>query len=194
MCLSVSFVANNITGSNPWMTEHLPNGTIVWAGSIGPLNANNSNNNIQNYRMFKVTNWVGRPTSPPAAAVEDNFVYISWNGATEVKSWALYGGSDSDDISSFTIMTTITKNGFEDNFTLNGSNIPNFVSVLALDSKGDELGSSGVFQVSDGSQLSSGTSSYTDVNTLTSSAASLDGRLSRRALAAFTTAVLLLVT
>ena len=112
---------------------------------------------------------MGRPPNPPDAAVVDNVVYVSWNGATEVKQWALFGGTDSDEFDSLASMSNITKNGFEDNFALNSSSMPNFVSVLALDSNGDELGRSGVFQVADGSQLSSGTSSYSDSSQSTTS-------------------------
>ena len=155
-------------GSNPWMTEHLPNGTIVWAASIGPLGADNSNANVQNYRVFKVSNWTGRPTDPPDAAVEGDTVYVSWNGATEVETWTLYGGSD-EDFGTLLNMQNATKDGFETQIAMNSSSLPQFVSVVALDTSGNTLGRTGVYKVSDGSKVSNGTSNYTDDN-LTSSA------------------------
>jgi hypothetical protein len=45
------------------------------------------------YRAYKAE-WTGRPSSPPAVAVADGAVWVSWNGATEVARWELLLGSD----------------------------------------------------------------------------------------------------
>lgn len=77
-------------GAMPTITEH--NATTgdavldiqfaIW--KIGP----------DNYRTYK-DQWVGKPTWGPAIAstwddsADSGVIYVSWNGATEVKSWAL---------------------------------------------------------------------------------------------------------
>ena len=50
------------------------------------------------YRSFKV-DWVGLPNTPPDIAMKyrnDQTVYVSWNGATEVATWTLQGTDSSD--------------------------------------------------------------------------------------------------
>ncbi len=38
------------------------------------------------YRLFSA-DWVGRPSAPPVAIVVGDRIVVSWNGATEVKTW-----------------------------------------------------------------------------------------------------------
>ena len=128
---------------------------------MGPLSADNSNANLQNYRLFKVTGWVGRPTDPPDAAVEDEVVYVSWNGATEVATWNLYGGS-SPYFEGMSSLGSFKKDGFETQILLNGTSLPECVSVVALDSNGDMLGRTGVYTVSGSYLMSRGNSSYSE--------------------------------
>lgn len=46
---------------------------------------------VKSYRVFKVPNWVGAPGWRPSAEVSGDRIYVSWNGATEVRSWELQG-------------------------------------------------------------------------------------------------------
>ncbi|KAK5173856.1 uncharacterized protein LTR77_002537 [Saxophila tyrrhenica] len=46
---------------------------------------------VKSYRTFKVYDWKGEPDYPPTAKIKDGKVYVSWNGATEVKFWKLQG-------------------------------------------------------------------------------------------------------
>ena len=89
-----------------------------------------------------------------------------------MKTWALVGSTDSDDFDSLTTISNMTKNGFENSFALDSTNTPSFVSVLALDSDGNTLGRTGVYEVADGSEKSAGTSSYTDSSSSSSSGSS----------------------
>lgn len=75
-------------GANPSFTQHLPNGECVqdiqfsiWAQPQA------------NYRVF-ANDWVGYPTWPPSIAAMNRKVYVSWNGATEVRSWMVVSCGD----------------------------------------------------------------------------------------------------
>ncbi|EME47594.1 hypothetical protein DOTSEDRAFT_60029 [Dothistroma septosporum NZE10] len=49
--------------------------------------------NVQSYRNLKF-NWTGLPDTKPTLVMKNSKLYMSWNGATEVATWAL---SDSDE-------------------------------------------------------------------------------------------------
>lgn len=68
------------------------------------------------YRGFK-QKWIGCPVTKPSVVVESingsgasngNRVHVSWNGATEVDAWAIYGGTET-----LSCLTTVKKTGFE---------------------------------------------------------------------------------
>lgn len=68
------------------------------------------------YRAFK-QKWTGCPLTKPSVVVEHignntspsgTRVFVSWNGATEVDSWAIHGGSET-----LSYMKTVKKTGFE---------------------------------------------------------------------------------
>ena len=65
------------------------------------------------YRDFKQP-WVGCPETAPDVVAESSSegttVYVSWNGATEVTSWAVYGGNA---VSKLKHLKTVPKMGFE---------------------------------------------------------------------------------
>lgn len=44
---------------------------------------------FKSYRSTKVFNWHGHPKKPPQAKIDDDSLFVSWNGATEVAYWAL---------------------------------------------------------------------------------------------------------
>ncbi|EKG11104.1 Arylsulfotransferase [Macrophomina phaseolina MS6] len=92
---------------NGYMTEFLPNGSIA-------AEARFATDWLDTYRAFKHAGFVGRPTEPPVlkafafgdvtghhSAVVDGsgrgvgqtmtVAYVSWNGATEVRAWRVYG-------------------------------------------------------------------------------------------------------
>lgn len=66
------------------------------------------------YRDFK-QHWVGCPKTKPDVAAEPTSggktaVFVSWNGATEVEKWEVYGGDSPD---SLKCVATVPKGGFE---------------------------------------------------------------------------------
>ncbi|KAK4619983.1 hypothetical protein CLAFUW4_11465 [Fulvia fulva] len=44
---------------------------------------------MKSYRTTKALNWHGTPSTPPQLKIDDDALYVSWNGATEVASWSL---------------------------------------------------------------------------------------------------------
>lgn len=98
------------------------------------------------YRAYKYP-WVGHPLEPPVLKVlpiahSTNDVasafYVSWNGATEVDSWAFYGGNILDE--PFKLLSTVRKHGFETSWVMAGA--VRFAYAQGLDAKGQILGKS----------------------------------------------------
>jgi hypothetical protein len=89
---------------------------------------------VKNYRTFKVYNWKGQPDYPPVAKIKDGKVYVSWNGATEVRYWRLHGfyldemGDEQNEQ-----VESVKKNGFESTFTISSVSKYNYFKVEALD-------------------------------------------------------------
>ena len=116
----------------------LPNGNhLVSYGQIGvgreygPTEGINTNvrwqarfgadNLVQNYRLFK-QEWRGTPSTKPSLFVKpaaDKYAcrsaYVSWNGATDVKSWKVYEGSDRR---SLDYVGSVGNKGFETSFVV----------------------------------------------------------------------------
>ena len=101
---------------------------------------------MRSYRSFRFP-WTGHPVTKPAVAARRSrhgtTVYVSWNGATEVKTWHVFAGLDGQHLSS---AAEARKAGFETAIRL-GSR-PRAVRVAALDARGRVLRSSAVVSVS----------------------------------------------
>lgn len=103
---------------------------------------------ISSYRTFK-SSWIGRPKYPPdvhAAIVDKNgqwytIVHMSWNGATEVRSWKVYHTNTDD--SSRKLVATVTRRGFETLAWTAGYS--DYVVAEALDQDDNILGVSHIF-------------------------------------------------
>lgn len=122
-------------------TEFAANGTVLCDTRFA---AQKSwvRNEVHSYRAFKCP-WSGQPRSPPAAVVVMGNLYVSWNGATEVRRWAVEQsatGKDDDEEGTWDIMTTEEKQGFETRIALDQHTIRPFLRVRALDKDGKVLG------------------------------------------------------
>lgn len=74
---------------------------------------------VKSYRVFKVPNWTGAPTWHPSAKASGDRVFVSWNGATEVKSWELQGTtSEAVEEDNWETLETIERTAFEDSIPL----------------------------------------------------------------------------
>ena len=91
------------------------------------------------YRAFRFP-WTGQPPGRPSVAISATSsgvdVYASWNGATQVTSWRVLGGSTEQALRTLRVFP---KTNFETEMAV--AKEP-FVAVEALNSKGKVLGRS----------------------------------------------------
>lgn len=135
-------------GFNGMLAEFSSDGELLCDVHFQPSSAVNTGN-VQSYRVLKQP-WIGRPASRPDLAVSDGKAFVSWNGATEVRSWMLQASDDCEgDESGFHNVTEHSKTGFETTLSLDHAMIPEaWIRVVALDSNGEELGTSAFAELS----------------------------------------------
>lgn len=128
-------------------TEYHPSGAVIVDTHYVP-SAMFDLEGINSYRTFQFP-WVGRPLTRPDVAVVagtksgEDAIYVSWNGATEVASWALKLGNTRKQ-AELREETTIVKRGFESRILVDDAAKNRFVQVSALDRDGNVLGSSDI--------------------------------------------------
>lgn len=135
-------------GNNPEITEFAASGVPVMNFRFGPLDAA-----VRTYRVYK-GDWKGDPGWPPSVAVQrygdETWFWVSWNGATEVRSWAVHDADDSgalNDIGKGTAAkATAAKEGFEMRIVI--GNVRRYVRVAAIDGNGAVLGVSELLDMS----------------------------------------------
>ena len=117
-------------GAVPYATEFDAAGRVVFDLNFGKglAKITQPNQDADSYRAYRFV-WQGRPTGVPAAKIRGNKVFVSWNGATEVRSWRL--------IVDGTPAKTVPKTNFETALTL--SQGAKQVAVVALDKSNREL-------------------------------------------------------
>ncbi|KAB2576620.1 hypothetical protein DBV05_g4646 [Lasiodiplodia theobromae] len=99
---------------------------------------------VKSYRAFKSADWKGQPKTKPDVAVKRNRIFVSWNGATEVRRWRLMGAANAEvEDEEWVVMEEVEKEGFESKMHLVGKKGVEVVRVQALD------GSSNVLEVSE---------------------------------------------
>ncbi|KAI5208183.1 hypothetical protein E4T39_01616 [Aureobasidium subglaciale] len=96
---------------------------------------------MSTYRSYKF-NFTGKPHLPPmvksivhgtSPKTANSFHYFSWNGATDIHSWNIYGASKND-TGSFALLASVEKTDFETMFMTTG--FVAFVYVEAVDANG----------------------------------------------------------
>ncbi|KAK0765857.1 hypothetical protein N5P37_001797 [Trichoderma harzianum] len=144
-------------GYYPGFVEYTSDGTPVMdfqRGAIGgePLP------DMFAYRVNK-GDWKGNPSWPPSVAADapnnstlNATVYVSWNGATEVASWAIFASNDHSSINSHTnLIAESPRDGFETAISLSSQNTTRrYVGAAAVSSSGDVLGSTIVIDLQNG--------------------------------------------
>lgn len=82
-------------GYQPIISEYSPNGTLICDMAFASqgldevhVKTGGQKSYANSYRTFK-QNWSAQPLEPPSTAIVDDFLFISWNGATEVRAWSL---------------------------------------------------------------------------------------------------------
>ncbi|KAA8902870.1 hypothetical protein TRICI_005794 [Trichomonascus ciferrii] len=125
-------------GSNPYVTEHKLDGTIVFEAVI-------NDKEYASYRAFKAP-FEGDPQEHPAVASvyskDDNKTtcYMSWNGATKVSKWEVHSGRNATG-SKDSLLKKADKNkeDFETVVKVDGKH--DYITVKALASNDSSLAS-----------------------------------------------------
>ncbi|PYI11100.1 hypothetical protein BO78DRAFT_304483 [Aspergillus sclerotiicarbonarius CBS 121057] len=95
-------------GATPKLEEYDAHGAVLMRARFG------FDDSTQSYRGYRFPRWVGRPVG--VACVEEGegvvvVVYVSWNGATDVKGWRVRMGGGME-------VTVVERNGFETRIVL----------------------------------------------------------------------------
>lgn len=126
-------------GNNGYVSEHDEEGNLLyWASFDG-------GGIVMNYRAMKFE-WEGNPTDSPAlwtysqASEPDSATtfYVSWNGATRVKSWRFFGSTNMT--GPWTPLSHVNKTGFETDYT--DTKFYPWTRADALDINGNIIGQS----------------------------------------------------
>jgi hypothetical protein len=116
-------------GDSGYFTEYDASGKAVLDGRLAP--------GTLSYRAFQ-SSWDGRPPTRPAVAVTTAGsaarLYVSWNGATEHRSWRVLGGARPGRLSA---LGTAGVAGFETVITV--PDAPAWLAVEALNGTGHVL-------------------------------------------------------
>lgn len=126
-------------GQQPYFSEYTRDGELIYDVCHGDACHEGTGGGGGSYRAYKGA-WSGHPTTDPDVVVQQNdegveYVYVSWNGATEVAQWRLIAGPTEAEASEVTV---VDKTGFETAIEL--ADPAEYVAVEALDVNGDVLG------------------------------------------------------
>ncbi|KAI1343487.1 Arylsulfotransferase-domain-containing protein [Xylariaceae sp. FL0016] len=139
-------------GFQPTITEFTEDGEVVLDLQLGPYGFP-THEAPEIYRAKKF-NWVGTPTwGPSIAGSESNGtnrgVYLSWNGATEVKEWAVLSDNSTDNLDGYSkVVARSPRNGFETFVNVTSPN--RYMRAAALDADSKILGSTDAVDMSTG--------------------------------------------
>ena len=120
-------------GEKPYFSEYNSRGQLIFDAHFADSNAS--------YRTYRFR-WNGYPQTLPAVAASNSgkttTVYVSWNGATGVKSWRVLAGAGSKALKT---VTTARRSAFETAIKIARQSD---VQVQALDGSGHVAGTSAV--------------------------------------------------
>lgn len=127
-------------GYNAVLTEFAASGEVLCDTHFA-TNYSWERGDVQSYRAFKFP-WVGKPNEPPDAVLGDDAIYVSWNGATEVRAYVLQHSAqfEGEDETAWTDIVQVEKAGFETVIDFEEDAAQRYLRVLALDSAGRVLG------------------------------------------------------
>jgi hypothetical protein len=117
-----------------YMSEHTEDGKVL-------MEAKFFKQRLGTYRAYKHTGWVGKPKDKPIVRAfgypsrdeaSTTACYVSWNGATEVKTWEFYSHGE--------FIGSTNRTGFESLYV--APKLLDKVQVKAVDKDGNKLGES----------------------------------------------------
>ncbi|CAK7234907.1 hypothetical protein SBRCBS47491_009108 [Sporothrix bragantina] len=132
-------------GQNPSFVEYTPTGDLAMDFQRGQiLTIDHGIEDIVAYRVAKGA-WEGKPTwGPNISCVTTSMskaIYVSWNGATEVKSYVLLSSTSKNDLDGASkVVAQSPRNGFETEFVVRGYKVGRYARIAALDIDGTILG------------------------------------------------------
>jgi hypothetical protein len=142
-------------GYNALFSEYSADGALL-CDSHFATNYSWGSGEVQSYRAFRFP-WTGLPVDPPTAVLSgDGQVYVSWNGATEVRGWTLqhsptYPAAEND----WEDVLLVDKTGFETVINIQDEDLLRYIRVKAVDENGVMLGLSREIDMGWSAELSS---------------------------------------
>ncbi|SMQ45646.1 unnamed protein product [Zymoseptoria tritici ST99CH_1A5] len=122
-------------GLNAVWSEFSANGTVLCDVHYGATTSW-ERGDIQSYRTYKFP-WIGRPNEPPKVEIsDDDFeVYVSWNGATQVRTWVLQCSDEaSSNERAWEDVVSVKKTDFEETIAIPEDIVDSrYLRVIALD-------------------------------------------------------------
>ncbi|KAE8387156.1 ASST-domain-containing protein [Aspergillus alliaceus] len=134
-------------GHIPTWTEYSLSGQVLCNTHFG---AASGDGNVMSYRVLKYP-WSASPLTSPDIAVYRYTAAVSWNGATEIATWALEGG-DSPRAKSYAFVAATPKMGFETVVDIPADATVRYIRAVGLNSTGHVLGRSKLVRWDPGSE------------------------------------------
>lgn len=130
-------------GSEPNFAEFDKDGNLLLDVQFGTSNV------VTNYRAYKLA-WQGKPSTKPDISFDEDEdkVYVSWNGATDVEWWDVYTANDTD--GTWRYAASANRTGFETTIELGEAELDTYLMAKAVNESGDALGWT---QATDGNEL-----------------------------------------
>jgi uncharacterized protein with LGFP repeats len=124
-------------GNTGYTSEFSPSGTVVFSSQL--------QSGAWSYRTIRADGWHATPAAPPALAISrpdltDVSVAASWNGATDVAQWQLWGGPSWNQLRQ---LASVSRSGFETMIPAKVMATDHIFQVRAIDANGLTLGISG---------------------------------------------------
>ncbi|RYP60697.1 hypothetical protein DL769_008001 [Monosporascus sp. CRB-8-3] len=139
-------------GTVPSVTEVNAEGETVMELQFSPwAAASGGREGVSFYRVYKL-DYTAYPPWGPSIACVNGTLYVSWNGATEVASWSVFGGQSSA-AALEAKNHVVPRAGFETAIEVDPSLELAFAQVHALDANGNALGSTDVVNMHTGEVL-----------------------------------------
>ncbi|KAK7750644.1 hypothetical protein SLS62_007491 [Diatrype stigma] len=141
-------------GTVPSVTEVAADGDTVLEVQLSPwAAATGGRDGVSLYRAYKLNFTAHPPWGPSVACVGGSTLYVSWNGATEVAVWSVFGGEDTVNLQSKDHV--VPRAGFETAIELAAEKPLSYryAQVRALDAEGKALGSTDLVDLRTGNVL-----------------------------------------
>ncbi|KAI1255821.1 hypothetical protein MGN70_002561 [Eutypa lata] len=137
-------------GTVPSVTEVTADGDTVMEIQLSPwAAATGGRDGVAFYRAYKL-NYKAHPPWGPSIACVNGTLYVSWNGATEVAKWSVFGGENTVTLTSKNHV--VPRSGFETEIKLENPSY-RYAQVRALDAEGKTLGSTDMVDMETGDVL-----------------------------------------